>query len=429
MQQLKLKYGKDYIKFSLPEEDILGVIDRNPWNLDKTEEEIIKDSLKNPICSAPLKELVHEGEKICIVIPDITRAWQRSSVYLPYIVEEIKEGGVKDEDIIFLSSTGTHRKQTKEEHKILIGEKLYKNYKVIDHISTKKEDLVYVGKTSYNTPVMINKLALECDHVILTGAIIYHFLVGYSGGKKAILPGISGFETVMANHSLALSKKLGEGENPNVRAGNIYENPIHNDMLEAASFIRPTFLFNVIIGPDGNIGAAVSGNYIKAHDKGREYVDKIDGVTIKEKADLVISTAGGFPKDINFYQSSKTIVNSRKACKEGGTIIILSECSEGLGGDEGVKMMLTDFTNALDRERELRDNYSISKHTSYIACDTAEKFNLILVSNIDPDIMKNTKIKVVKTLEEALDIVKKEKGDHLKTYVLPHGANTLPKLA
>ncbi len=91
-------------------------------------------------------------------------------------------------------------------------------------------------------------------------------------------------------------------------------------------------------------------------------------------------------------------------------------------------MMLTDFTNALDREKELRNNYSISKHTSYIACDTAEKFNLILVSNIDPEIMKNTKIKVVKTLEEALDIVKKEKGEHLKTYVLPHGANTLPKL-
>ncbi len=316
MQQLELKYGKDSVKFTLPKEDLLGVIDRNKWDLDKTEEEIIKESIENPICSAPLKELVHEGEKICIVIPDITRAWQRSSVYLPYIVEEIKKGGVKDEDIIFLSSTGTHRKQTEEEHKILIGEKLYNNYKVVDHISTKKEELVYVGKTSYNTPVMINKLALECDHLILTGAIIYHFLVGYSGGKKAILPGISSFQTVMANHALSLCGNLGDGENPNVRAGNIYENPIHNDMLEAASLIRPTFMFNVIIGPDGNIGAAVSGNYIKAHDKGREYVDKIDGVDIKEKADLVISTAGGFPKDINFYQSSKTIVNSREACKK-----------------------------------------------------------------------------------------------------------------
>lgn len=139
MQQLELKYGKDSIKFSLPKEDILGVIDRNKWNLDKTEEKIIKESIENPICSAPLKELVHEGEKICIVIPDITRAWQRLSVYLPYIVEEIKKGGVKDEDIIFLSSTGTHREQTKEEHKILIGENLYNNYKVIDHISTKKK--------------------------------------------------------------------------------------------------------------------------------------------------------------------------------------------------------------------------------------------------------------------------------------------------
>lgn len=428
MQQLELKYGREIVKFSVKEEDLLGVIDRNQWKVDKTEEEIIKEAIVNPIYSAPLNELVHEGEKVCLVIPDVTRLWQRSSVYLPYIIEELKKGGIKDEDIIFLSSTGTHREQSKEEHKALVGDKLYEKYKVIDHISTKKEDLVYLGQTSYNTPVIVNKLALECDHVILTGAIIYHFLVGYSGGKKAILPGISSFETVMANHALSLSGDLGDGENPNVRAGNIYENPIHKDMLEAASFVRPTFMFNVVIGPDGNIGAAVAGNYIKAHEKGRDYVDAIDGVDIKEKADLVISTAGGFPKDINFYQSSKTIVNSREAAKEGGTIIILSECSEGLGGDEGVKMMLTDFDNALDREKELRENYSISKHTSYIACDTAEKYDLILVSNIDPELMKNTKVRIVKTLEEALELVKKEKGEHLKTYVMPHGANTLPKL-
>ncbi len=142
---------------------------------------------------------------------------------------------------------------------------------------------------------MINKLALECDHVILTGAIIYHFLVGYSGGKKAILPGISSFETVMANHALSLCGNLGDGENPNVRAGNIYENPIHNDMLEAASFIRPTFMFNVVIGPDGNIGAAVSGNYIKAHDKGREYVDKIDGIEYKRKSRFSYIYSWRFP--------------------------------------------------------------------------------------------------------------------------------------
>ncbi|WP_251859543.1 nickel-dependent lactate racemase [Clostridium sp. Marseille-Q2269] len=428
MEELKLKYGNGDVKFSLPKEDILGVIDRNNWSGNKTEEQVIKDAIENTICSAPLKELVHEGEKVCIVIPDITRLWQRCSVYLPFVVKELKKANIKDEDIIFISSTGTHRQQTKEEHKMLLGEELYNKYKVIDHVSTKKDDLVYVGRTSYNTPVMINRIALECDHIILTGGIVYHFLVGYSGGKKAILPGISGFETVMANHSLSFSGNLGDGEDSNVRSGNIYDNPIHNDMLEAASFVRPTFMFNIIIGPDGKIGAAVAGNYIKAHDKGREYVDKIDGVDIKEKADLVIATAGGFPKDINFYQSSKTIINAREACKKDGTIIVLSECSEGLGGDDGVKMMLTDFTNGLDREKELRDNYSISKHTSYIACDTAEKFNLILVSSIDHNLMKNTKVRVVKTLQEALDIVKKEKGEHLKTYVLPHGGNTLPKL-
>lgn len=428
MKNLELKYGREKVRFSMPEEDIIKVIDHNPFKVDKTEKEVIKEAIENPICSAPLKELVHENEKVCIVIPDVTRAWQKVSTYLPYVLEEVKKGGVKDEDIVFLSSTGSHREQTEEEHKLLVGEEIYSKYKVIDHICTKKDDLVYCGKTSYNTPVSINRYAAEADHVILVGAIIYHFLVGYSGGKKAILPGISSYETIMANHALSFTGELGEGENKNVRAGNTCENPIHLDMLEAASFVRPTFMFNAIMGSDGNIAAAVSGNYIKAHEAGRTYVDKVDGVEIKEKADLAIATAGGFPKDINFYQSSKTIVNSREAVKEGGSIIILSECSEGLGGDDGVRMMLTDFDNNLDREKELRDNYSISKHTSYIACDTAEKFNLILVSNIDPQLMKNTKIRVVKTLDEALELVKKEKGEHLRTYIMPHAANTLPKL-
>ncbi|GAA0743115.1 nickel-dependent lactate racemase [Clostridium oceanicum] len=428
MKEFELKYGRGKVKFSLPEKNVLGVINNKALKTDKNEDEIIKDAIENPICSAPLKELVHKGEKVCIVISDITRAWQKISKYLPYVVEEIKKGGVEDKDIVFISSTGTHRKQTEEEHKILLGEELYSKYKVIDHDCKDKENLVYTGMTSYNTPVWVNKLALECDHIILTGAIIYHFLVGYSGGKKSILPGISSYETITHNHSLSFWGKLGDGENSYVKAGNIDCNPIHDDMIQAASFVKPTYMFNVVMGSDGNIAAAVSGNYLKAHDAGRKYVDMIDGVDIEEKADLAIATAGGYPKDINFYQTSKTISNTREAVKEGGSIIILSECSEGLGGDEGVKKLLTDFNNMLDREKELRDRYTISKHTSYLACDTAERFNMILVSNIDPSLMKNTKVRVVKTIDEALNLVRKEKGENLKTYVMPHAANTLPNL-
>lgn len=430
MKEFELKYGSGKVKFSIPEENLLGVIDHNEWKETRSEEEIIKDAIQHPIASARLKELVHPGEKVCIIVSDITRAYQKMSTYLPYLVDEILEGGVKAEDIMFLSSTGTHRAQTEDEHKLLLGEKLYGKYKIVDHDSRDRENLVHLGTTSYGTPIEMNKMALECDHIVLTGAVVYHFLAGYAGGKKSILPGIASYETVTANHSLSFEGSvLGEGVNKNVKPGNIENNPIHFDMLEAASFIRPTFMFNAVLDPKGNIGAAVSGNWVEAHSKGRDIVDKIDGAEISEKADLVIATAGGFPKDINFYQTSKTILNAVEAVKnERSSIIIASECREGLGGDASIERMVIGFDNMLDREKALRDNYTISQHTAYIGCDAADKHDFVMVTELDPEMMKKANIVAVKTMEEALEYVYAKRGKNLKTYIMPHGGSTLPKL-
>lgn len=428
MMNFEMKYGRTKINVPVKEENLIREIKGNPFSVSKTVDQIIEDALYNPIGSPRLKELVHQGETVCLIIPDITRVWQQTSKFLPKIVEELNEGGVKDEDIVIISATGSHRKQTKEEYEQLIGKELIKRFEVIDHDSEDKDNLVYLGETTYDTPVSVNKKALECDHIVMTGGIIYHFLAGWSGGRKTILPGISSYETIMKNHSLSLSNILGEGKNPNARSGKLKGNPVHEDMVQAVSFVRPSFMFNVIMGPDGNIGAAVAGNYIDAHAEGCKIVESIDGVTIDEKADLVIATAGGFPKDINFYQTSKTIVNAREAVKEGGTMIVLSQCSEGLGGNADVKHILLDFENLLDREKELRKSYSISKDVSYIICDTAEKYDVILVSDLDPSILKKTNITAVKTVEEALDITYKKYGEKLKTYIMTHAANTFPTL-
>lgn len=428
MKEFEMKYGRGKVKFNLDENNIIGIIDNNPWESSKDEEQIILEALQNPIGSPRLKEIVHAGEKICIIIPDVTRLWQKPAVYIHYVVEELLQAGVDEKDILFISANGSHRKQTEEEYRQLLGDKLYGKYSIIDHDCYDKDNMIYLGKTSFGTPVNVNKRAMECDHIIITGGIVYHFLVGWSGGKKSILPGISSYETIMANHELSLNGKLGDGTHPAVRCGNIENNPVHLDMLEAAAMVKPSFMFNVIIGSNGNIAAAVSGDYIKAHEKGTEYVDKIDGVYIKEKADMVIGTAGGYPKDINFYQSSKLLMNTKEAVNEGGTIIALTECSEGLGGNDEVRDLLINYDSVVEREKVLRADYSISKYVSYFACETAQKFNLILVSDLDPKFVKNTGIKLVRTIEDALELVYKEKGRDLRTYLMPHGANTFPKL-
>lgn len=428
MEEFELKYGRGTVKFSINEKNIIGVIDNNPVISSKTEDEIIKEALENPISSPKLKEIVHAGEKICIVIPDVTRIWQKTAVYLPFIVDELLYAGVSAKDILFISATGSHREQTEDEYRQLLGDKLYGKFNIIDHDCNDSDNLIYLGNTSFGTPVTVNKKAMECDHIIITGGIVYHFLVGWSGGKKSILPGISSYKTIMSNHGLSLNENLGDGTRSEIRCGNIINNPVHLDMEEATALVNPSFMFNVIMDSHGDISAAVAGDYIKAHEQGRKYVDNSDSMNIREKADLVIATAGGYPKDINFYQSSKLIMNSREAAKKGGTIIALTECSEGLGGNDEVRSMLIGYNNLLQREVELRKDYSISKHVSYLYCETAEKFNLILVSNLDPKFLNNTGIKLVKTMDEALDLVYKEKGRSLKTYIMPHGANTLPKL-
>jgi nickel-dependent lactate racemase len=428
MKNIELNYGRGTVNLSLEEKNILGVIEGNEFKVSASEDEIILDALHNPIGSPRLKELVHTGETVCLVIPDITRAWQRTDKFLYRIVEELNAGGVEDKNIIIISAAGSHRKQTKEEHEKLLGKDLAKRITVIDHDCFDKENLVYVGETTYGTPVWVNKKALECDHVILAGGIVYHFLAGYGGGRKSVLPGISSYETIMHNHALCLKENLGEGKNPNSACSKLKGNPVNEDMMQAASFLRPTFIFNVIAGHNGKIAAAVSGNYVEAFYEGCKIVDKMDGIDINEKADLVIATAGGFPKDINFYQTSKTIINVKEAVSEGGTMIILSQCSEGLGGNQDVQDMLLNYDNLLDREKELRREYTISKDIAYIFCEIASKYDVIFVSDLNPDFLKKANITVVKTLEQALQLTWSKKGKDLKTYVMTAAASTFPKM-
>ncbi|WP_110955503.1 lactate racemase domain-containing protein [Anaerosinus massiliensis] len=427
LQDYVLRYGAGEMVLRIEKEKVLQVIESNPVTFEKTEEEILADALAQPIGSARLSELVHRGEKVCIVIPDVTRAWQKTSFYLPKLIEELEQGGIQDEDIVFICALGTHRGQTAEEHRMLLGPALADRFTVVDHDCYDKDKLKYLGKTTYGTPVWINKTAMDCDHIVLAGGIVYHFLAGWAGGRKYILPGISSYETVMANHSLSLNPERGKGPQPDVRSGNIENNLLHLDMLEAASFVRPTFMFNVIIA-ENRIAGAVAGNYIAAHEAGRNMVDAIDGVSIEERADLVVASAGGSPKDVNLYQSIKTLINAREAANPGGTIIMLTECPEGLGGNADVQDMILNYDTVLEREDALRADYSISKYVAYYFCETAEKYNLILVSSLEENLLAKAKIQIVKTLDAAMQLAHSKGQVYHTVHVMPHAANTLPRV-
>jgi nickel-dependent lactate racemase len=425
MKTVKMKLGTGYVTVSVPEENFLGLIAKEVPPSGMTEEQVILDALAHPIGTPRLKEIAKAGNTACIVISDVTRAWQRMSVYLPFIVKELNEAGVQDKDIRFLCALGYHRRQTPEEHAKLLGPELLDRFQIIDHDCLDNDNLVRVGITSRGTPVIINRIAAEADHLVLTGCCTYHPWVGWGGGRKSILPGISSIESIQKNHLMTMDEH--GNQRPEVASGNIKDNPMHEDMLEVASMVKPSFMFNVIMGYDGKIARAVCGDCMKAHDVGRNIVDELYEVPITELADITISSQGGYPKDIDVCQTGKGIYHTQAATKPGGWIIILSDCSEGIGPPDANTIFL-ELDNNADRHREVRRLFTVPKYVSYYMCTAAEKWNIIIVGNGDPSLLAKTSFRTAKTVDEALEIAFKKGGRDQKIYLMPQGSSALPKL-
>ena len=425
-----MKYSDTAFPVHLDPGQVVAELHANAVDLPKrTVREHIEYALDHPIGAGPIEEAVQAGDKVCIIISDVTRRWQQPSTYLPILVERLNRAGIPDEDILILCATGTHRRQTEEEHISLVGEDLYRRIRFIDHQCDDKEHLTYMGTTSRGTPVWLDKRALECDHIILTGGVVYHFMAGFGGGRKSILPGIAGRETIMKNHNLALNPGLGSGSHPEVRSANMTAaNPVHADMMEACSMAAPTFLLNVVVDDEQKIIGAFAGNWVTAHRAACDLVDRLYGVPAHEKTPLVIASAGGYPKDLNFYQTIKTLCNALEVSQEGGTIILVTKSEEGFG-NEDTRRLIADYPNMLEREKALRADFSIGAFIGYLFAQTGESRNLIAVTDIPQEQFGTARIHTVKTLDEALALSRSlNGGQDLRVTLLPHGANTLPKL-
>lgn len=426
-----MKYGTEEFPVHLAPEQIAAELEANPVDLPKkTTEELVRAALANPIDSKPLRQIVHPGETVCVIISDVTRRWQSPETYLPILIDELEQAGIREQDILILSATGTHRPQTREEHIGLVTQAVYDRVRVEDHLCTDRDNLVFLGDTSRGTPVWLDKRAVNCDRIILTGGVVYHFMAGYGGGRKSILPGIAGRETIMKNHNLALNPGLGSGSNPEARSANLSDsNPVHADMMEACAMAKPDFLLNVVVDDSQKIVGAFAGDWRTAHRAACDLVDKLYGVTVREKTPMVIASAGGFPKDLNFYQTVKTLCNAVAVAEDGGTVILVTRSSEGFGSAECEKQ-ISGYATMADREKALRADFSIGAYIGYLFAECGEKYHLIAVTGIPQQQFGTAKIHAVSTLDEALELAWKLNGGRrdLRATLLPHGANTLPKL-
>ncbi len=425
-----LKYGDREFRVNLPDDQIKLVLEPNPVELPRgTPSQLIESALDNPIGTDRIEDIVKPGEKICIIISDSTRSWQNPGMIAGVLLDRLGKIGIRDEDIIIISARGTHRAQSDDELRTLVTDKIYDRVKVVDHNSTDEDKLTYMGTTSRGTPVKLNSIATNSDRVILIGAVLHHFLAGFSGGRKSVIPGIAARETVQANHSLSLNMGLGSGGNPLVKSGSLEENPLQLDMLEGALMLNPCFIINVVVDDNYKTLKAFAGDMEKAHLEACRLVDKMNSVTIIRRYPVVIASAGGYPKDMNVYQPLKTLCHMLECIEPGGIMIMLSESREGFGSPETEKQ-ITGYDNMLDREKALRESYSIGAHTGYLYADTAEKYTFIYVTDFRAESFAKTKMHIVRSLDEALKLAAELCGDKLKEDVLlmPNGSVTLPKL-
>ncbi|KJS19924.1 MAG: hypothetical protein VR72_16810 [Clostridiaceae bacterium BRH_c20a] len=411
-----VNYGKGKLKFSIPENNLIGVLRTSETEKLTDVEKNVRIALENPIGTKPLREIVQSGEKVVIVINDITRV-MGTDQFLPVIINYLNENGIPDDNITLLVATGLHRAHTKDEHKYIIGDELYKRVKIVDHIGTDMENTDYIGTTKAGTEVYVNKLVTQADKVILTGEVTYHMAAGYTGGRKSVLPGVCNEKTINQNHLFMLDERA--------RSGQFENNPLHLDMLEAAQMLNPDFIFNVVLDKDRDFVYMVGGDVEQAHKKGRDLVDKLFAAQINELADVVIANCGGYPKDIEFYQSQKTLDNAIRAVKEGGTVILLAACTEGVGSKLFHDIMKNHSTPE-EAMKFSKENFRIGIHKAFLTSRLLAKAETILISELTDETVKELMMRPAHSVEEALDYVRRKHGGDFTMYAMPEGFLTVP---
>ena len=416
----QFRYGNTTVTLPIEENQVIGVIEGNETPvLDDIEGELYK-VLDNPVESAPLSEVASKASSIAIIVSDMTRFWMRQDIIVPLLVRYLVEKcGRKYEDLEIIIATGTHVGGSEEELRTLVTSDIYDKVKTVNH-DCRADDLVYLGTTSYGTPVKVNKDAAEADLVICLGAATYHVMAGFGGGRKSILPGISSLETIKHNHaySLAPDKFI---TNPEIGNGVLDGNPLNEDMLEAAAMMKNLFMVTLVTDTEFRLSSIFAGHWRKSWEAACEEVRRIYRVPVKEKADVVITSCGGFPKDESLYQGTKAVDNVISALKDGGTLVLLLEGRNG-GGSPDYFDWIKPLVNGTF-EKELRENFTVGGYIFFLNCEQAARFNILMYSSIPAETVAPMGIKSYDNLDKLMEDAHLE-GKSI--YVIPTGSTVLP---
>lgn len=380
-----------------------------------TEEALVTEALKNPIASPRLRDIVRPGEKIAIITSDITRPMP-SHVVVPAVLDELYSAGIQPGDITLVFALGSHRHHTQEEMKKLAGNRAFAEIRCVD---CDPDDCVHMGVTAAGTPVDITRVVAEADRRICLGNIEYHYFAGYSGGAKAIMPGVSTRAAIQSNHSMMVRE--------DACAGNLETNPLRKDIEEAAAICGVDFICNVVLDEHKKIIYAVAGDVTAAHRAGCAFLDTIFQVEIEKRADIVIVSQGGAPKDLNLYQTQKALDNAKHAVRDGGIIILIGSCKEGLG-EKVFEEWLTAAEKPSDLITRIQKEFRLGGHKAAAIAMVLEHAEIYLVSDLSPELVKTFFMKPFSTVQEAYNAAAAKLGKDASVLAMPYGGSTLPVL-
>jgi nickel-dependent lactate racemase len=381
--------------------------------------DLANDAVERPLDSAPLEALARGRRRAIILIACRTRR-TGSHILLPRIVKALNAAGLGDDQILVYAATGTHDNWRAEDAPLLAGADCAARLRFQGHDC--RTNLAVVGTTSRGNRVALSRAYLDADLKIATGRVTYHYFAGFTGGRKAVLPGVSGFDTIAFNHRMATAPDPALHVNPAARNGVLDGNPIHEDMLEAASMAPPDFTLCTVLDSSSRMVHAFGGDMRAAHAAAVKVVRRGDAPSVQRAADWMLLSCGGAHADVNAVQALKAVVNNHRAVRRGGAIIFAAECAEGMAP------WLRELGNVRDPEeldRRFRQGELRHPHNALYLGEATSRAHIIMVTSLPEADVKRLGFRRADTLSAACNLATTLSGPPKTTFVVPYGNTTV----
>jgi nickel-dependent lactate racemase len=423
--KIRLAYGKTGLGITIPDSASVTVVEPLFVPAAPDQEAVVADSLRNPIGSVPLRERIAPTDTVAVVFSDITRPTPNALI-VPTVLGELAAAGVPRDRITLFNSTGTHRLNTRAELVGMLGEDVVSRHRIVQNDARAAGEHVAVGTTRSGNEILVQKEFAACSFKILTGFIEPHFFAGFSGGGKAIMPGMAHLDTVMRNHN---ARNMDD-----VRAtwAVLDGNPMRGEVEEAVAFVRPDFLVNVALNRDKRVTRAFSGDVVAAYRAGTAFVRETAMVEVASPFDIVVTSNSGHPLDLNLYQAVKGMSAAARVTRPGGSIIVAAECWDGIPDHGSFGRLLREARDVDDLLARIRaPGFSMDDQwqAQILALIVKKADVYVHAGGLTPEQITQAKLRPCPSIDDQVAVLLRKYGANARVCVLPEGPQTVPYCA